>query len=365
MGSARRWNMRTRSIAIATMMVLLMGCATRVPYQGSPFIKWEHDGAIHSFDKASAYTATFLAKHISENSTVLEFQGKQLEFQSLGPVQDNTDIESYKVRIPGPLGEGLYTINAQQTIGTLTAQDKLTLRVFPSRLITGTLQSGEEISNEEEIKGLITSLSKGDVMEFDAIPSSGLFIPEQQFKTIVKGLKNDITLIGTNVHYTDEYTIPIETDKIGVKIIWQDPLDQQVQVQVFPSDGTEFVESMPGIKRPRIVCSDISRIINEHDPVFHISIEVKAPIYLDMTTTIENVKIDVIEHNVNGYNIVPIDSPKLINGTWVMSFKLAGTLPIIRGTGGSIKIKCKATAKSTNGEISPEAVKTCRFNVVY
>ncbi|MFZ9760106.1 MAG: hypothetical protein ACO323_01645 [Candidatus Kapaibacteriota bacterium] len=357
--------MKTTSIAIVLLTAMLMSCATGVPYQESPFIKWEHGGNINSFDKASAYTASFLAKRTTGNSTILEFQGKQLDFASLGKIQENSDIESFKVQIPGPLAIGQHIITAKQTVGGMSAIDTLILNVHPTRLAITMSEDGQEISNEEEITGLIKSLSKGDVLEFYAIPSSGVRIPGEQFRTIIKGTSKDVPIIGTSVHYSDNYSIPLEAEKISVKINWQDPLNQNVSVQLFPSDGSEFVETIPGLKRPRIVCGDISRITDGNDPIFYVSCEIKPPTYTSTILSIDKVRFEIMEQNIKGYKVMPLGSPVLTNGKWHIAFKLDGKLPLPKGIGGSIKVRIKAVAKSSNGELSPEATKTCKFNVVY
>lgn len=356
---------RAGSMAFIVLMAMLAGCSTHIPYQGGPFIKWGHEGEINSFDKASVYTATFISKSSVEEMPIIEFQGKQLPYDPIGLVQDNSDIKVFRVRIPGPLNEGTYTVTAKQTVKSLTAQDKLTMHIFPTRLAEITTMDGETIRSEEEIAGLIKSLSKGDAIEFCAIPSSGHNIPSNQFRTFVKGTINDKPIIGLHVHFTDNYYIGPDAKTIGARIIWQDPNDQSTSVQLFPTDGTEYLESLPTVKRPRIICGEISRIVDEQDPVFFIACEVKAPIYTDMTTNVKNVTFEIKEQNIKGYKVIPYAQPQLVNGKWQMGFKLDGLLPVPRGTGGTINIKIKASAVTPVGETSPEAVKSCKFNVVY
>lgn len=356
---------RARCMVIIVLMVLLAGCVTHAPYQGRPFIKWDHNGVINSFDKASAYTATFIARSNDEEMPIIEFQGKQLPYNPIGLFQDNSDIKTFRVRVPGPLPEGTYTMSAKQTVNGIMAQDQLTMHIFPTRLAEITTMEGETIRSEEEITGLIKSLSKGDAVEFCAVPSSGHVIPTNQFRTYIKGTVKDQPIIGLHVHFADNYYISPNAMNIGARIIWQDPNDQSTVVQLFPTDGSEYLESLPGVKRPRIICGDISRIVDEQDPIFFISCDVKAPIYSDMTTNVKNVSFEIKEQNIKGYKVISYGQPQLVNGKWQMGFKLDGLLPVPRGTGGTINIKIKASAVTPVGETSPEAVKSCKFNVVY
>jgi hypothetical protein len=77
------------------------------------------------------------------------------------------------------------------------------------------------------------------------------------------------------------------------------------------------------------------------------------------------VKFELKEQNVKGYKVVPVGEPKLSAGKWTQSYKLDGKIPVPRGTGGSIKITAKAAAQLPNGETSPEATKSCKFNIVF
>jgi hypothetical protein len=72
-----------------------------------------------------------------------------------------------------------------------------------------------------------------------------------------------------------------------------------------------------------------------------------------------------MESNIKGYKVLPFGAPQFSAGKWSMGFKLVGKLPIPKGIGGSIKIRIKAAAKFSNGESSPEATKSCKFNVTY
>lgn len=352
-------------VAIAFLLAFVSGCTTHVPMKRSPFIRWEQRGEMHSFDKAGSYSAIFIAETDKDNLPSIRLDDRNLEYTSMGLVQEYSNITAYKVKIPGPLIAGEHRINAKQTIGEHSAEDSLTLIVHPTRLATFQSEDGEKYTNEEEVTGLIKSLSKGDAVEFCAVPGSGFSIPEHQFRTIIKGTKQERPLIGLHVRSSDNYYIGPDADNIKARIIWQDPNDQSVSVQLFPTDGSEYLEAFPGLKRPRIICGEISRITDDQDPIFFISCEVKTPIYEEMTTTIKDVKFEIMEQGVKGYKVISYGRPQLVNGTWQMGFKLDGPLPLPRGTGGTIKIRVKAKAATTKGEESPEAVRSCRFNIVY
>ena len=246
-----------------------------------------------------------------------------------------------------------------------TVVEELNLKVFATGLATVKTEEGEDVRNEEEITGLVKSLSKGDAVEFTAVPNSGSTIPGSQFRTIIEGTTKKAPVVGLQVGANDGYNIPIDADRVSVRIVWQDPKDQSIQVQIFPTDGSSAVEAQPGPKRPRIVCGDASRITDAKTPIFYVNVEIKAPSYTDITASIKGVKFEVKEQNIKGYKVVPVGEPKLTSGKWTQSYRLDGKLPIPRGTGGSIKIQAKAAAQLPNGETSPEATKSCKFNIVF
>jgi len=335
--------------------------------QEDPIITWDDNGQLYSFDKAGKYVATFVANLYDKATPSIQFNGSTsgVSITKVGPTSTNGKAGRYKVEINRDLSPGEYKMTASLSSAGKTVVEEMNLKVFPTGLATVKTEEGEDVRNEEEITGLVKFLSKGDAVEFTAVPTSGSTIPGSQFRTFIEGTSKKSPVIGLQVGANDGYNIPIDADKVSVRIVWQDPKDQSIQVQVFPTDGSSAVEAQPGPKRPRIVCGDASRITDAKTPIFFVNVEIKAPSYTDITASIKGVKFEIKEQNIKGYKVVPVGEPKLTSGKWTQSYRLDGKIPIPRGTGGSIKIQAKAAAQLPNGETSPEASKSCKFNIVF
>jgi hypothetical protein len=347
------------------LTIFLIGCSSTQVLKQSPFAIWD-ESFVQTFDKAQGVNVTFTANSIDNVEPRIEFRGNTYRPIEKSSITKGNQIKKYQVNIPGPIEQGEYRVTLKHGSGEEEITDELSLKVYPSRLQTIKLEDEDiEFSLEDELVGLTKSLSKGDALEFNVLPSSGTSIPLNQFRILTKGFTKSSPILGTSVASYNGYNVPFDADKVGVKLIWIDPSDQENIVQIAPTDGSEFIETVPGLKRPRIVCGDITRITDENNPVFMISCEVKAPVYADINTSISDVIIEIRETSVKGYKVTTIGQPQLLNGKWTMGFKLVGTLPIPKGTGGSIKISIKAAAMAPNGEKSSISSRTCRFNVVY
>ncbi len=335
--------------------------------QEDPIITWDDNGQLYSFDKAGKYVATFVANLYDKATPTIQFNGSTsgVSITKVGPTSTNGKAGRYKVEVNRDLSPGEYKMTASLSSAGKTVVEEMNLKIFSTGLATVKTEEGDDVKNEEEITGLVKSLSKGDAVEFTAVPTSGSTIPGSQFRTIIDGTTKKSPVIGLQVGANDGYNIPIDADRVSVRIVWQDPKDQSIQVQIFPTDGSNAVEAQPGPKRPRVVCGDASRITDAKTPIFFVNVEIKAPTYADITATIKGVKFEVKEQNIKGYKVVPVGEPKLTSGKWTQSYRLDGKLPIPRGTGGSIKIQAKAAAQLPSGETSPEASKSCKFNIVF
>lgn len=335
--------------------------------QEDPIITWDDNGQLYSFDKAGKYVATFVANLYDKATPTIQFNGSTsgVSITKVGPTSTNGKAGRYKVEVNRDLSPGEYKMTASLSSAGKTVVEEMNLKIFSTGLATVKTEEGDDVKNEEEITGLVKSLSKGDAVEFTAVPTSGSTIPGSQFRTIIDGTTKKSPVIGLQVGANDGYNIPIDADRVSVRIVWQDPKDQSIQVQIFPTDGSNAVEAQPGPKRPRVVCGDASRITDAKTPIFFVNVEIKAPTYADITATIKGVKFEVKEQNIKGYKVVPVGEPKLTSGKWTQSYRLDGKLPIPRGTGGSIKIQSKAAAQLPSGETSPEASKSCKFNIVF
>ena len=335
--------------------------------QEDPILTWDDNAQIYSFDKAGKYVATFVANLYDKATPSIQFNGSNsgVTITKVGPTSTNGKAGRYKVEVNRDLAPGEYKITASLASAGKTVVEECNLKVFATGLATVKTEDGEDVRNEEEITGLVKSLSKGDALEFTAVPNSGSTIPGSQFRTIIEGTTKKSPVVGLQVGSNDGYTVPLDADKVSLRIIWQDPKDQSIQVQIFPTDGSLAVETQPGPKRPRIVCGDASRITDAKSPIFFVNVKVTPPTYPDITPTIKGVKFELKEQNIKGYKVVPVGEPKLTAGKWTQSYKLDGKIPVPRGTGGSVKVTAKAAAQLPNGETSPEATKSCKFNIVF
>ena len=333
--------------------------------QEDPIITWDDNGQLYSFDKAGKYVATFVANLYDKSTPVVQFNGSNVTVTKVGPTSANGKAGRYKVEVSRELNPGEYKFTASLSSAGKTAVENMNLKVFSTGLANTTAEDGSEVKGEEEIAGIVKNLSKGDALEFSAVANSGSTIPGSQFRTIIEGATKKAPVVGLQISSNDGYTVPIDADKVSVRIVWTDPKDQSIQVQIFPTDGSNAVEVSPGPKRPRLQCADATRITDAKTPLFYVSVDIKPPTYTDIQATIKGVKFELQEQNIKGYKVVPIGEPKLQSGKWTQSYKLDGKLPIPRGTGGSIKIKAKASAQLPSGEVSPEASKSCKYNIVY
>ncbi|MBM4150193.1 MAG: hypothetical protein FJ219_00905 [Ignavibacteria bacterium] len=335
--------------------------------QEDPIITWDDNGQLYSFDKAGKYVATFVANLYDKATPTIQFNGSTsgVSITKVGPTSTNGKAGRYKVEVNRDLSPGEYKMTASLSSAGKTVVEEMNLKIFSTGLATVKTEEGDDVKNEEEISGLVKFLAKGDAVEFTAVPTSGSTIPGSQFRTIIDGTTKKSPVIGLQVGANDGYNIPIDADRVSVRIVWQDPKDQSIQVQIFPTDGSNAVEVQPGPKRPRVVCGDASRITDAKTPIFFVNVEIKAPTYPDIIATIKGVKFEVKEQNIKGYKVVTVGEPKLTSGKWTQSYRLDGKLPIPRGTGGSIKIQAKAAAQLPSGETSPDATKSCKFNIVF
>lgn len=334
--------------------------------QEAPILTWDDNSQLYSFDKANKVVATFVANLYDKVTPSVQFNGNTLIPIKIGPTSENGKAGRYKVEINSQINPGEYKITASLTSAGKSVVEDMKLNVFPTGLaIVKDADSGEDVKNEDEIIGTIKSLSKGDAFEFVAIPTSRSIIQGDQFRTIIEGATKKSPIIGLAVNSTDGFNIPIDADKVSVRILWQSPKDQSIQVQIFPTDGSSAVEASPGPKRPRINCGDASRITDANSPVFFVDAEIKPPTYTEVQAVIKGVKFELGDQIVKGYKVIALGEPKLSGGKWTQGFKLEGRIPVPRGTGGSIKVKVKATAQLPNGEMSLEQTKNCKYQIAY
>ncbi|MFN4916953.1 MAG: hypothetical protein ACK5HH_05830 [Ignavibacteria bacterium] len=336
--------------------------------QEDPIITWDDNGQIYSFDKAGKYVATFVANLYDKATPSIQFNGSNsgVTITKVGPTSANGKAGRYKVEVNRDLAPGEYKMTASLASAGKTVVEECNLKVFSTGLATVKSEDGADVKNEEEIAGVIKSLSKGSTIEFAAVPTSGSTIPGSQFRTIIEGTTKKSPVIGLQVTATDGYNVPIDAERVSLRIVWTDPKEQSIQVQIFPTDGSNAVETVPGPKKPRINCGDASPITDAKAPVFFVNVEIKPPTdSAYISAKIKGVKFEIKEQSIKNYTVIAVGEPKFSAGKWLQGYKLDGKLPLPKQTRGSLKIQAKATLQLPNGEVSPEASKSCKFNIVY
>lgn len=343
---------------------MFVGCMTQSLHHQA-FLMWETKGNKHGFDKSASITATFLATASEEAQITVIHNGKYYNPTFIEMVNSFSPIARYSVRIPGPFPPGNELLQVKAKYGEFTCMDELQVEIFPSRLLVLKTEDGEELSLEDEISALIKSLGKGDAVEFNALPSSGLNIPLNQFRTYIHGTTNNKPLIGTSVMSADQYTIPSNANKVTIRMVWIDPLDQTNIVTIFPSDGTDSLETTPTLKSPRIISAEAKRVYILEKPRFEVITDIKAPSYSDMALDISDVSIEIVDQNIHGYRVVPIGNVTYQEGLSSITFELQGNTSNPTRIQGMVKVRVKATCTSPTGEKSAFAIRTFKLPVNY
>jgi len=151
--------------------------------QEDPIITWDDNGQIYSFDKAGKYVATFVTTLYDKATPSIQFNGSNsgVTITKVGPTSANGKAGRYKVEVNRDLAPGEYKMTASLASAGKTVVEECNLKVFSTGLATVKTEDGQDVRNEEEITGLVKSLSKGDALEFTAVPTSGSTIPGSQF----------------------------------------------------------------------------------------------------------------------------------------------------------------------------------------
>lgn len=336
-----------------------------------PVVIWD-DPQLYSFDKATKTVMTFTAGPFDKGMPVVTFNGRNLNVTKLNATDATGKTGKYKTEINEPIGEGNYAISASHSNGNKSVTDVCSLTVFRTGLATYKSIDGVEVSNADELKGAIDDISYGDALAFEVIPTSGSKIPGNQFKIFIDGTTNKQPANRLSVASSDNYVVPINSEMVSVRVVWQSPKDQDIKVQIFPSTPGAY-ETKPTQKRPNINISGISvsPMTDPRDPTIIIqNIEIKPPTAgaEDANNTAEakaqvvGVKVEVVDAQIKGYSVVRMGEPQKVGGTkYNVTLQLKGPLPIPRGTKGQIKLKIKATAQHPSGEKSKEASRPYNF----
>lgn len=335
-----------------------------------PVVAWD-DEQLYSFDKAPKTIATFIASPFDKDMPKVTMNGKNLTVIKGTATDASGKTGKYKVEINEPLGEGDYVLTASHSNGGKTSSQTCSLKVFQTGLATVKGPDGDLIKNEDEVKGSIDGISYGDALQFEAIPTSGSKIPGNQFRIFIEGTTNKQPANRLSVASSDNYVVPASSDKVSVRIVWQSPKDQDIKVQVFPSENGPF-ETKPTQKKPSINVPGItvSPMTDPRDPTVVVqNIEIKAPTSgsdegngtTEQRAQVVGVKVEVVESTIKGYSVQVVGDPQKNGAKYSVTLKLKGPIPVPRGTKGTIKLKIKATAQHPNGEKSKEAVKPYNF----
>lgn len=352
---------------IFIISVFFLGCVSNYTPSDYLMVYWENENNIYSFDKAESIAANFIASnHIGFEPEVI-FNGIKYKARKISSMNNNGSICKYNVIINSLLKSGEYELIVNNTNGKDTESAKTTLIVYPSRLsINKDEETGDNISDEESIMSYLQSLSKEDILEYNCTPSSGLTIPYNQFRILLEGFNKSQPILGNQVRYNYNYYVPIEADSCGIKLIWTNPIDQKIQVQLFPSNSNSAYIFKPKIKSPRLVSRSATRITNSKEPTFEISCDIKAPYFSNgKSGFITDVKFTLIENNLKDYKIVPLGDPySQDNNTWFQKYILQGKLPLTTPINGDIK--CKVSARTTfDGDTSNTAMLSNKFSIHY
>ncbi|MFN8360195.1 MAG: hypothetical protein U0264_09805 [Candidatus Kapaibacterium sp.] len=339
--------------------------------QEGPVLTWDDD-QLYSFDKATKTVATFTANLFDKVTPTVTFNSKPVTVTKLNATDATGRVGKYKVEINEPIVEGQYAITASHSSGGKTISPVCSLTVFKTGLACTKGEDGSQICNEDEVKGAIEGISYGDALQFEAIPTSGSKIPGNQFRIVVEGTTNKQPANRLSVASSDNYVVPLSSDKVSVRILWQSPKDQDIKVQIFPSENGPF-ETKPTQKKPSINLPGItvSPMTDPRDPTIVVqNIEIKAPTAgaeegskdnVDTKAQVVGVKVEVVESTIKGYSVQVVGEPQKNGTKYSVTLKLKGPIPVPRGTRGTIKLKIKASAQHPNGEKSKEAVKPYNF----
>ncbi|MBK9248608.1 MAG: hypothetical protein IPM69_10955 [Ignavibacteria bacterium] len=338
--------------------------------QEGPVLTWDDD-QLYSFDKATKTVATFTANLFDKVTPTVTFNGKPVTVTKQNATDATGRVGKFKVEINEPIGEGQYALTASHTSGGKTISPVCSLTVFQTGLATVKDAEGQDIRNKDEIIGSIEGVSYGDALQFEAIPTSGSKIPGNQFRIFVEGTTNKQPANRLSIASSDNYVVPVSSEKISVRIVWQSPKDQDIKVQLFP-DGNGPFETKPTQRKPSINLPGItvSPMTDPRDPTIVVqNIEIKAPTSgaaegageIDQKAQVVGVKIEVVESTIKGYSVQVIGEPQKNGAKYNVTLRLKGPVPVPRGTKGTIKLKIKASAQHPNGEKSKEAVKPYNF----
>ena len=340
--------------------------------EGQPVVTWDKP-ELYSFDRAKKYTAVLEMSMFDKLEPKVVFSGGTVLPTKLQATDLNGKKGKWKFEYIGSLAPGKYTFTASLKSGKNEDIQKATLEVFPTGLVGDTLDLGDgnkTVNSGEE--NLINELSfaKGDNIDFIVVPSSLQKIPQNQFKIILDGVQkkgtdkpSTETVIGLRVTENAGYSIPFEAENIGVKIVWQDPVDQQL-VQIFPLDGRQQHDFKPSVKRPIItlIQDGAIQISNPKNPTFNVEFMIKvAP-----PGKVQQPRIDLAGQAFKKYKVVPVGEPVKNDDRYVQTYKLVGgKVPLSRGTNGSIDVSVTATSVMPNNEVSSPRFEKFNFTVLY
>jgi hypothetical protein len=323
---------------------LNIGCVTTYTTNDLHFIKWENTDPIYSFDKASKIIGVFTAPTNSEMSCKIEFNGRTYQPKIYMKVDDNGIISKYIVEITDQVVPGNYDLVASYTKGGEILKSKTQVIVYPSSLLT---YKGEDLSDirvEEELIGYLSSITKGDYLEFHALPSSINSIPSKQFRINISGLSKNEFIHDFHIGSSNGITIPVNANKINMSILWKNPIDTNITVKLFPSDSSDYYSFSPQIKRPLILPSNKYVLVDSNPNYIVLSGEIKAPIYINHETIISDVSFEVQEINVPGYKFETLGIPENYNGIWQQKFRIVETGKTPKKFEGNIRFRIKAKA---------------------
>jgi hypothetical protein len=330
--------------------------------EGQPVVTWDKP-VLYSFDRAKKYTAILEMSMFDKLEPKVVFSGGTVRPTKLQATDLNGKKGKWKFEYFGSLAPGKYTFTASLKSGKNEDVQKAELRVYRTGLAIFEPLEGETEPNdlEKNLDSYIKGLEKGEDIEFNVIPSSGDTIPPGEFRIIMNGVQQGAgepsqkTLVGLRVTPNTNWKVPIESQNIGLKVVWVDPNDaNSAPVQIFPTDGADFCSGEPNLPKPRIsLKSNPSiQIGNPKKPRFDVTFRISSPL---PEIPLSDVKISIASQNFgkknNSIRVEKI-SESNNSGEYTVSFALVNKsgLPLSKGTSGTVMllVSAKMNAGGTN-----------------
>jgi hypothetical protein len=349
--------------------------------QLSPSVKWI-DQKYSSFDEAPKVVAFLRTNLYDKKDKVPQvfLNGRQLSSQDVIKMDPNSKAKEgeWRVEIKQKLDTGTYKLLAKFSgSGSKGGSDSnsVELSVFPTSLFIGEeVIEGESytVNNNEDLTNLLSTVSRDSKLSFNIKPSSGNQLPASQFETHIKTDEKLIIKKGFSISTNEGIEIGEDVSRVGVKIFWINPLQQDMRIPLYPSGEDKEITYATQIPMPGFLpnSENFEASNNPADPYFYFSVILRPRSGAKITefTVAPDDKGGITTTGKGGlkYQLKPIGQPKLTaNNQIVQKFSIVGKRPVPKGT--SFKIIVKATAKQqlSNGSESKSNSRLFKTNLKY